>query len=144
MSDHDSNWNWLAIAALAWWIAAAAIVVVGIFVPSLMVPWPLLIYCGCTVVASLIAFLAYGLDKWLAGARYGRRVPERILHWLELVGGWSGALLAQQLFRHKTQKVAFGLLFWSIVAIHLVVLAYGAFLWATAGMATPPPDSSGG
>lgn len=150
--DDDSNWTWLAWAGLAWWLGAAIIGGAGLFVPSLAVPWPVIIYCGCTVIASFVAFLAYGLDKWLAGSRYGRRVPERILHWLELVGGWSGALLAQQLFHHKTRKFAFGLLFWSIVAMHLVVIVYCGYLWAAGGSTTPhspvpvakPDETTGG
>jgi uncharacterized membrane protein YsdA (DUF1294 family) len=40
------------------------------------------------------------------------------LHFFELLGGWPGALLAQQCFRHKTRKVSFQLLFWMIVAAH--------------------------
>lgn len=145
MSDRDdSNWTWLAFAALGWWLLATVLGACGLLFASWQIPWAVVVYCGLTTIASLFAFAAYGLDKWLAGARYGRRVPERMLHWLELMGGWAGALLAQQLFRHKTQKVAFGLLFWSIVAIHLVVIAYGAYLWAMGSdlPARPPAPSA--
>jgi uncharacterized membrane protein YsdA (DUF1294 family) len=71
-------------------------------------------------VASVIAFAAYGLDK--RAARHGqRRTPERTLHIIELLGGWPGALLAQQFFRHKTRDQSFRLVFFSIVALHLAV-----------------------
>jgi uncharacterized membrane protein YsdA (DUF1294 family) len=44
---------------------------------------------------------------------------------MELVGGWPGALLAQQVFRHKTRKLSYQVVFWTIVVLHAV----GWFLW---------------
>ena len=74
---------------------------------------------GVYAAASLIAFAAYALDK--AAARGGhRRTPENTLHLLALLGGWPGALLAQQVFRHKTRKLSFQLLCWGIVLLHQV------------------------
>ncbi|WP_407309275.1 DUF1294 domain-containing protein [Pseudomonas sp. nanlin1] len=76
-------------------------------------PAPLLIY----LVASAVAFALYGSDK--RRARQARqRTPEKVLHGLELCGGWPGALLAQQMLRHKTRKVSFQVTFWLIVAVH--------------------------
>ena len=67
---------------------------------------------------SLITYAVYALDK--AAARQGRRrVPERRLHLLALLGGWPGALLAQQHLRHKTSKTRFLLLFWLTVGINI-------------------------
>lgn len=68
---------------------------------------------------SLLTFLLYWHDKRRAGAE-GQRTPEKVLHALELAGGWPGALLAQQLLRHKTRKVSYQTLFWLIVALHQV------------------------
>lgn len=68
---------------------------------------------------SLLTFLLYWHDKRRARAE-GRRIPENVLHALELAGGWPGALLAQQLLRHKTRKVSYQTLFWLIVALHQV------------------------
>ncbi len=48
------------------------------------------------------------------------RIPEKQLHAVALLGGWPGALLAQQLLRHKTQKASFQGIFWLIVALHQV------------------------
>lgn len=62
-------------------------------------------------LGSLLSFMLYGLDKQ-AARRGRRRVPEALLHWLALWGGWPGAWLAQQQFRHKTRKPAFRRLFW--------------------------------
>lgn len=70
-------------------------------------------------VVSVVAFLLYWSDKRKARAE-AWRTPENVLHALELAGGWPGALLAQQLFRHKTRKVSFQVVFWFIVLLHQV------------------------
>ncbi|MGG5289298.1 DUF1294 domain-containing protein [Pseudomonas shirazensis] len=66
---------------------------------------------------SLISLLLYWQDKQQARTQ-AWRTPEKVLHASELLGGWPGALLAQQLFRHKTRKLSFQLTFWAIVALH--------------------------
>jgi uncharacterized membrane protein YsdA (DUF1294 family) len=68
-------------------------------------------------VVSAVAFLLYWSDKRKARAD-AWRTPENILHAVELAGGWPGALLAQQVFRHKTRKVSFQVVFWFIVVLH--------------------------
>lgn len=50
--------------------------------------------------------LVYGYDKAIAGGSR-RRVPERTLLGLAVIGGSPGALLAMWTFRHKTAKPAF-------------------------------------
>ena len=75
-------------------------------------------------VMSLIAFVAYALDKRAAVGRR-RRTPETVLHLLELLGGWPGALLAQRTIRHKNAKVPYQIVFWLIVILH----ALGWWLW---------------
>lgn len=77
--------------------------------------WPLFAYG----VGSLIAFVLYLHDKRSA-MRSGWRTPEARLHLVEALGGWPGALLAQQLLRHKTRKFSFQALFWLIVVAHQV------------------------
>lgn len=68
--------------------------------------------------ASVATFIAYGWDKRRA-VRAGRRIPERTLHGLELIGGWPGALLAQAVFRHKRRKTRYVAVFVAIVALHV-------------------------
>lgn len=58
------------------------------------------------VVWGLVAFVAVWRDKQLAQAREGR-LPEATLHRFERLGGWAGSWAAQQVFRHKTRKVAY-------------------------------------
>ena len=77
--------------------------------------WPVWLYLG----ASAVTFALYWQDKHSAIS--GRwRVSENRLHLAELLGGWPGALLAQQVFRHKTRKLSFQLLCWGIVLLHQV------------------------
>ena len=76
--------------------------------------WPAVIYS----LLSLTTFFIYRSDK--RRAQQGeRRFTENSLQLFALLVGWPGALLAQQLFRHKTRKVSFQFLFWFIVALHL-------------------------
>jgi len=82
-------------------------------------PAVLLAYVG----ASLLAIFLYAADK--SAAQNNRwRTPESTLHLVALLGGWPGALVAQDVFRHKSKKEAFQALFWATV-----VLNCGAFLW---------------
>lgn len=75
------------------------------------------------VLLSVITFFAYWKDK--AAAQAGRwRTPESTLHTLALLGGWPGALLAQQWLRHKSRKTAFRLVCWATVALNVA-----AFVW---------------
>lgn len=76
-------------------------------------PWGVLAY----VIASALAYYFYWDDK--RRARLGEwRITEANLHFWSLVGGWPGAFIAQQQFRHKTKKFSFQFVFWLIVIGH--------------------------
>jgi uncharacterized membrane protein YsdA (DUF1294 family)/cold shock CspA family protein len=77
--------------------------------------WPLFAYS----LGRLFAFALYMHDK-RRSLHSGRRTPEARLHLVELLGGWPGALIAQQSLRHKTRKLSFQLVFWLIVVAHQV------------------------
>ena len=72
---------------------------------------------------NTVTVLRYGYDKRQAIAG-GGRVPEVILHLAALIGGSPGALLAQAVFRHKTQKLKFRMVFVGIVVVQ-VLAAFG-------------------
>lgn len=72
---------------------------------------------------SLCTYGVYALDK-NAARRSRPRVPERTLHLLALLGGWPGALIAQQRLRHKTRKTAFLVVFWLSVLLNLGSLLF--------------------
>lgn len=69
---------------------------------------------------SVVTIAAYAVDKRRARTN-GRRIPERVLHLLELLGGWPGALFAQHLLRHKNRKLRYQFVFWLIPLAHGVV-----------------------
>lgn len=79
---------------------------------------PPLWLAGIYAAASVITFVAYALDK--SAARTGNwRTPESTLHGLALACGWPGALLAQQVLRHKSTKAEFRAVFWSTVILNV-------------------------
>jgi uncharacterized membrane protein YsdA (DUF1294 family) len=79
-----------------------------------LAPWML---PAAMLPMSVAAWVLYRDDKKRAVA--GRwRVTETELHGLELFGGWPGAFLAQQKYRHKTRKFSYQAIFWSIVFLH--------------------------
>lgn len=58
---------------------------------------------------NVIAFAAYGIDKWKA--RHGKwRISEMTLILLAFLGGALGALLGMNVFRHKMQHWKFKIL----------------------------------
>jgi uncharacterized membrane protein YsdA (DUF1294 family) len=70
------------------------------------------------ILLSALCFASYALDK--SAARRGeRRTPESRLLVLGLLGGWPGAVLAQQWLRHKTVKQPFRGMFWLTVAVNI-------------------------
>ncbi len=78
---------------------------------------PLWILCIYAIV-SLLTFFTFGYDKHQA--KLGkRRIPERTLHLLELLGGWPGSALGQAFFRHKRRKFSYMIVFAGIVLLHL-------------------------
>jgi uncharacterized membrane protein YsdA (DUF1294 family)/cold shock CspA family protein len=88
-----------------------------------------LVYLGL----SVLSFVVYATDK-AAAKRSANRIPESTLHMLALFGGWPGALLAQQVLRHKSSKVEFRLVFWVTVVLNIIgflVLCspFGRELW---------------
>jgi uncharacterized membrane protein YsdA (DUF1294 family)/cold shock CspA family protein len=72
---------------------------------------------------SCLSYFMYSLDKTAAGKNM-QRIPESTLHSVDLFGGWPGALIAQQQFRHKTVKASFQSVFWVTVFVNVAVAAW--------------------
>ena len=74
------------------------------------------------LVASIACYVAYAIDKSAAQNRQWR-VSEGALLGIGLLGGWPGAIVAQERLRHKTLKNSFRQAFWGTVALNVLVLA---------------------
>lgn len=98
---------------LLFWVAliAAGFLAIATYL-DLPVPW----YVTLFVLINAATFVLYGVDKALAAAG-ARRIPERTLHVTAFLLGSPGALIAMNVFRHKTRKTSFQL------ALALLVLA---------------------
>ncbi|ANP73498.1 DNA-binding protein [Cryobacterium arcticum] len=95
--------------------------VLGYLVVNALWPIPLWV-AGIYLVASIVCFVFYAADKSAAGAGRWRISETTLLLW-GVVGGWPGAIVAQQTLRHKTQKVSFRRAFWGSVVVNLIVFA---------------------
>lgn len=114
----------MLFAPLALLFPIAFLAVIGVAAFHGAIPtWVAVVYG----TGSLITGFAYASDK--RSARSGEwRTPEETLHWLEMLGGWPGALIAQRLLHHKTRKGSFQFNYWCIVLAHL-----GLWTWLIAG-----------
>ena len=102
------------IATSSFLLMVAAIVALGIIPRHVL--W---LYIGM----SVLTFAFYAIDK-AAAQKGGQRTPERTLHTLALVGGWPGALYAQQLLRHKSSKKSFRSVFRVTLVLNVAGLGY--------------------
>lgn len=78
---------------------------------------------------NLITFIIFGIDKLLARTKR-KRISEKTLICLAIAGGSVGAVFAQKIFRHKTQKYRYT--FWAILIIEFIIFEifwhYGAIV----------------
>ena len=86
---------------------------------SLFSAWPVAIWFR---LINVLTMVIYGADK-MAARKGMRRIPEVTLLVFGVVGGWPGAIMGQQIFRHKTQKQPFRTRFFISVALNVAALA---------------------
>lgn len=111
------------------WQVAAALMVGAAFAAALIVVqvlfglpiWVMWLYA----IASAVTFVAYAIDK-RAARRNTWRIEEGTLLVLGLLGGWPGALIAQETLRHKTVKKEFRAAFWGTVVINVLLIGTAA------------------
>lgn len=77
--------------------------------------WPIL--AGYLALISLSTYGCYWHDKRRA-THGGWRVAEKVLHLLELLGGWPAGFIAQRVLHHKNRKQSYQIVFWLIVVLH--------------------------
>ncbi len=90
---------------------------ISLFYSDLPIYWLLV-----SQLLGLFTLFFYWWDKRQA-IKGNRRVKEATLHGLAILGGWPGALIGREVFRHKTQKRSFYLILYSISALHCVCSA---------------------
>jgi len=83
---------------------------------------------GFYALMSTVTYILYLTDKH-AARHHLRRIPERRLLLVSLVGGWPGAMLAHRYVRHKSVKLSYLRLFWLMVFLHLCILLLLGVLW---------------
>ncbi|MEZ0531689.1 DUF1294 domain-containing protein [Enterobacter sp. KB-221C9] len=74
------------------------------------------------LLVNVLTMVIYGADK-MAARKGMRRVPEATLLVFGVTGGWPGAIVGQQLFRHKTQKQPFKTYFFISVVASIAMMA---------------------
>ena len=82
---------------------------------------PLLFFVYLT--SSTIAYLIYALDKHAVRAGTWR-IPSIVLYFLNLFGGWPGALLAQSLLNYRHIGFVFNIFFWLTLLINFSVFCW--------------------
>ncbi len=87
---------------------------------------------ACVAIMSVVAFAAFGIDKWKA-QHHRRRISERTLLWLTALGGSPGAWTGMLIWRHKTlhRKFRYGVpaIFVAQMAAVGYLLLYGHHLF---------------
>lgn len=78
------------------------------------------------VAISAITFVIFGIDKLKARLSH-RRISERTLFNLCLLGGTPGGGLAMIMFRHKISKASFRRTYFVILILQIAVVGGG--LW---------------
>lgn len=106
-------------AAKAFLVSTVYLTFVAALATSGMIPFAL---PWLNLALSVLSFALYAQDKSVAGTG-ARRIPESTLHLLAFLGGWPGAMYAQQLLRHKTSKASFRGEFWGTVVMNVAALA---------------------
>jgi len=75
--------------------------------------WVVPIYFAVSVMT--VWFYKRDKNNAFAGER---RIPENTLHLFEFFGGWVGAYWAQKIFRHKTKKLSYRMIYWLVILFH--------------------------
>ena len=83
---------------------------------------PFLLYL---IAVNVLAFAVYGWDKMRSKVQGARRVPEKTLFLLAIVGGSVGAIIGMRVWHHKTRHWYFQ---YGLPAILLVQIALAVWI----------------
>ena len=93
-------------------------------------PAPLVIYL---LAINVLAFAVYGWDKARSKVQGARRVPEKTLFLLAILGGSVGAILGMRVWHHKTRHWYFK------YGLPAILLAQLALAWYLGGLLVTNP-----
>lgn len=110
-NENPARWGTASLFALPAFFSAYTIAAAVWRVPG----WVGGLYLG----ASIVTFALYWTDKSAANAGTWR-ISEAALLSAGLIGGWPGAIVAQQSLRHKSNKASFRAAFWITVLVNVV------------------------
>jgi uncharacterized membrane protein YsdA (DUF1294 family) len=106
---------------LHWTLAGLGIALLLTFLLALKTPIRFRPVIMWLIAINVTTFSFYGLDKTFARQQLRTRIPELTLQILALAGGTVGALAGMEIFRHKTVKGNFRMIFFLIMAFHIVL-----------------------
>ena len=111
----SKGWETSSIVALAFF---------GVSYLGLTLVWKLPLLVGAAYLGmSIICAALYWQDK--VSSRHGEwRTSEGALIFMGIMCGWPGAIVAQQLLRHKTTKPSFRVMHWFSVGLNLAFLLF--------------------
>lgn len=75
------------------------------------------------IFINVISVLVFSLDK-LNAKNNKRRVPEKILHFLELIGGVFGIIVTMYLIHHKSSKWQYYIITYIILLVWIFAYQY--------------------
>ncbi len=79
------------------------------------------------VILGLITLILFAKDKY-ASKNGVWRIPEVTLYIFSLFGGWTGGVIGQKAFRHKTQKQPFKTFYLITIGFNLLMLTLLLYL----------------
>ena len=82
------------------------------------------------VIANLLTFFTYGIDKLKAKKQWWR-IPEATLLWLAVLGGSAGAWIGMKIWHHKTQHKKFKYGVPAIIIAQVAIVCYVCYTYLT-------------
>lgn len=76
---------------------------------------------------NIVSFFYFGIDKINSTIQNKKRISEKKLWFLTLIGGSFGSLIGMNFFRHKTKKMSFQTIIALILTLQ-ILLIYFLFL----------------
>jgi len=75
------------------------------------------------IMINIATFFYFGVDK-IKASLAKRRISEKMLWTLSLVGGSLGGILGMYFFRHKTKKLSFQIIMAIILAVQICLVVW--------------------